>query len=249
MVIYFTGTGNSKFAAENIAKITGDTVYDSALSLKEGTAMSFTEEDTLVFVCPIYVSALPEPFEALIRKSSFKKGAKAYFFMTYAGGIGAADRFCKKICEDMDLQYMGTSGVAMPQNYLLYFPMGSDWDNRKTVGHAMDAIKKAAEAIRLSSPFEETKSKISHYLIAKVSLPIYDKFFITAKDFYATDECIGCSKCARVCPLGNISMKDKVPVWGDKCTHCMGCINLCPKEAIEFGNRSQGKPRYHGPSI
>ena len=26
---------------------------------------------------------------------------------------------------------------------------------------------------------------------------------------------------------------------------CMACICYCPKEAIEYGKKSRGKPRYH----
>ena len=32
---------------------------------------------------------------------------------------------------------------------------------------------------------------------------------------------------------------------GKNCTHCMACICYCPKEAIEYGKKSKGKPRYH----
>lgn len=247
MVIYFTGTGNSRFAAERIAEITGDQVYDSSLSIKENKTMSFEDEDTLVFVCPIYVSTLPKHFESFIRKSSFKQGAKAYFFMTYAGGIGAADRFSKEICKDKGLKHMGTAGAVMPQNYIAYFDMKTPDENRKIVEASLKDIMAAGEAVKHGQPFEECESKKSHYYIAKLSLPVFDRFFITTGKFKVTDECIGCSKCVRVCPLGNITMKGKVPVWGNKCTHCMGCINLCPKEAIEFGKSTQGKPRYHGP--
>ena len=31
----------------------------------------------------------------------------------------------------------------------------------------------------------------------------------------------------------------------DSRTHCMACICYCPKEAIEYGKKSKGKPRYH----
>nr|WP_264291386.1 MULTISPECIES: hypothetical protein [unclassified Dorea] len=31
----------------------------------------------------------------------------------------------------------------------------------------------------------------------------------------------------------------------DACTHCMACICYCPAEAIEYGKKSVGKPRYH----
>ena len=45
----------------------------------------------------------------------------------------------------------------------------------------------------------------------------------------------------------NVSLKDGKLLWGDQCTHCMACICKCPKEAIEYGNRSKGKPRYQCP--
>ena len=31
----------------------------------------------------------------------------------------------------------------------------------------------------------------------------------------------------------------------ENCTHCMACICYCPAEAIEYGKKSLGKPRYH----
>lgn len=43
----------------------------------------------------------------------------------------------------------------------------------------------------------------------------------------------------------NISLQNGRPVWGGSCTHCMACICRCPAEAIEYGRKSRGKPRYH----
>ena len=76
---------------------------------------------------------------------------------------------------------------------------------------------------------------------------LFYPLIVSAKKFYVTDACIGCGKCTEVCPLNNVSLKDGKPVWGDQCTHCMACICKCPKEAIEYGNRSKGKPRYQCP--
>ncbi|MBB2183251.1 4Fe-4S binding protein [Lachnospiraceae bacterium MD1] len=55
---------------------------------------------------------------------------------------------------------------------------------------------------------------------------------------------MGCRICEKACPLNNISMVNKKPIWGENCTHCMACISKCPKKAIEFGNTTQGKTRY-----
>ena len=43
----------------------------------------------------------------------------------------------------------------------------------------------------------------------------------------------------------NITLQTGKPVWGQNCTHCMACICYCPAEAIEYGKKSLGKPRYH----
>ena len=75
--------------------------------------------------------------------------------------------------------------------------------------------------------------------------PIFYKFFVKANAFAASSACIGCGQCAKRCPMNNITLKDSKPVWGRNCTHCMACICYCPKEAIEYGKKSVGQPRYH----
>ena len=68
------------------------------------------------------------------------------------------------------------------------------------------------------------------------------------KPFHATDACIGCGKCARVCPLNNIEMVEvdgkKRPKWLKPCAHCMACIGNCPFEAVEFGDITKNKEKY-----
>ena len=44
---------------------------------------------------------------------------------------------------------------------------------------------------------------------------------------------------------GVVDLDNDKPVWESHCTHCMACICYCPKEAIEYGKKSIGKPRYH----
>ena len=82
----------------------------------------------------------------------------------------------------------------------------------------------------------------------RISSSIVNSFFypvcVHAKRFYATDACVSCGQCAHVCPMDNIHIKNGKPVWGKHCTHCMACICRCPREAIEYGARSRGKPRY-----
>jgi uncharacterized protein (DUF362 family)/Pyruvate/2-oxoacid:ferredoxin oxidoreductase delta subunit len=48
--------------------------------------------------------------------------------------------------------------------------------------------------------------------------------------------CIGCSKCAQICPAKAITMKNKLPhINRSKCIHCFCCQEFCPKGAMRVG--------------
>ena len=76
---------------------------------------------------------------------------------------------------------------------------------------------------------------------------VFYRHFIKADPFFVKDSCTGCGSCVKACPLNNIVLQDGKPSWGAECTHCMACICTCPAQAIEYGNKSRGKPRYQCP--
>ena len=64
--------------------------------------------------------------------------------------------------------------------------------------------------------------------------PLFNAFLMAPKPFHATEACIGCKKCEKVCPVGNITVTDR-PVWGGNCTQCLACYHVCPVHAVEYG--------------
>ena len=247
MIIYFSGTGNSRFAAKKIAELTGDTLCEAAKYTREGKGAEFTKPGKYVFVSPVYVSAPPRAFLDFIRKSSFPNNVRAYFIMTCAGGMGGSPEYCRRIASEKGFAYLGTAQVCMPQNYIAFFKTFDAAENREKVREALPVIEGIADFILEGSELPDPGMKAWEFLSTEMILGMYYRDFMKAKAFRATDACIGCGRCAAVCPLANIELKDRRPVWGDNCTHCMACINLCPKQAIEYGKRTVGKPRYQGP--
>ena len=53
-------------------------------------------------------------------------------------------------------------------------------------------------------------------------------------NYFITDKCIGCTKCARNCPVNCISgkVKEKHVVDTAKCIKCGNCMNVCPVKAV-----------------
>ena len=244
MVIYFSGTGNSRYCAEMLADGLGDEITNSFSFIREGIRAELSSEKPWVFVCPTYAWYLPHIFEDFIRSGSFSGSRDAYFIMTCGSDIGGAGIKLKKLCSELNMNYKGVLQVVMPENYIAMFNAPSAEDAERIVLAAHPALKAAICRITENADLPSWKPGI----IAKLKTgPVNAGFYkssVKSGPFYSTDACIGCGKCETLCVLKNISIVDGRPVWGNSCTHCMACICSCPEEAIEYGKTSKGKPRY-----
>jgi ferredoxin len=69
----------------------------------------------------------------------------------------------------------------------------------------------------------------------------------TAKGFIVNEKCNHCGMCAKVCPVGNITVTDK-PVFSDKCEVCLGCVHNCPNGALHLKNE-KSELRFRNPDV
>lgn len=56
--------------------------------------------------------------------------------------------------------------------------------------------------------------------------------FLLARTYLADHNCNACGLCAERCPVGAIKMIRKQPYWTYKCESCMRCSNICPEKAV-----------------
>lgn len=59
MILYFTGTGNSRYAARQLGKVLEDEVYPIQGDLKANREGVFDSQRPYVFVSPTYAWRLP----------------------------------------------------------------------------------------------------------------------------------------------------------------------------------------------
>lgn len=249
MVIYFSGTGNSRYCAQRMAHRLGDKTLDAKEYIKNGIAAELSSETPWVFAAPVYAWQAPKVFTDFIRAATFTCSRKAWFILTCGSDVGAAGEYLHALCEEKGLEYMGTCAVAMPENFIAMFAAPSPDKCEKIISKADVLLDACAERVRAGGAFPEKRSNVFDRLKSGPVNNGFNRFFIKSDPYRVKNSCTGCGLCAKECPLGNIALKDGRPQWGDKCTQCMACICLCPTEAIEYGRRSVGKRRYKCPEF
>ena len=71
MIVYFTGTGNSRHCARLLAGLLEDQCVDAFHWIREGIGAELQSEKPWVFVSPTYAWQLPRVFRDFIRSGRF----------------------------------------------------------------------------------------------------------------------------------------------------------------------------------
>lgn len=247
MIVYYTGTGNSRYVAQRFAAALGDDLITANEYIKNDTPAALHSDRPWVFVSPTYGWQIPHIFADFLRRGSFTGSREAYFVMTCGTEIGNAGSRIAALCADIGLDYRGVLEVVMPENYVAMFYVPGAEESAQIIAAAQPSIDRGIACVQRGEPFPAPKvSLIDRFKTHPVN-DIFYKFFVKSGPFTVSDACIGCGKCALSCPVNGIDIVERKPHWNGACTHCMACICGCPVSAIEYGHKSQGKPRYQCP--
>ena len=245
MILYFSGTGNSRYVANRLSELTGEAVESVNEALKGNGVTSLHSHTPWVVVSPVYAWRLPRVVEQFIRKASISGNTGMYFVLTCGGDVGMAGKYAKKLCARKGLAYQGLMGIRMPENYITMYQAPGREEIQEIIRRAKEPILLAASLVGGGRKFPEQGPTVANALKSGIVNDLFYPLFVTAKGYHTTSACIGCGKCASLCPLNNIRMEGKQPVWGSECTQCMACICGCPVTAVEYRKKTQGKERYY----
>lgn len=242
MIYYFSGTGNSHYAASKLAAATGDRSYDIAAILN-GSAPLAGRQDVTGFVFPVYYAGLPEAVKKFAGslKTQANLGTYVFSVITCGAYIANADKMLAKTL-GVSLDY--SVALVMPDNYVVAYDPATKEEAIDRLVEASGQLEKIADDINERRTVVR-KHSIKDSLMTAVMYPTYNVFRIT-KPFFADVNCIGCGECAQHCPDGAIELKNDKPVWvKSRCQHCTSCINSCPAKAIQFGKKTAQRGRYN----
>lgn len=246
MIFYFSATGNSQSAAEQIASALDSRIISIGLALRDGHFdFDITADDYLGFVIPTFAYTLPAPVSMFIEKLNLTGYAAQHVFGVLTCGAGSGDEGAAltTALKNKGISYNGSFEVVMPDNFILW----SDLPSEKTLNSQLAAARKTVDGI-----IAKLKNKENGRITDKAPrMPFMPAETVSTaagtSKMRVTDKCVGCGKCSELCPMGCISIKDGAPVWEGSCSMCLACLHHCPAGAVEYENQTVGKKRYVNP--
>ncbi len=235
MIFYFSGTGNSRWAAQQLATLLEDTALDIS-QLRQLPDLTAQLQIGLVF--PVYAWGPPEPVLHFVKSLP---RTKAFCFAVCTCGSQAGHAM-KKLAQIWPVN--SSYSLVMPNNYVI----GSDLDDQQTIRCKILAAQKEIKSIAIEIRERKSVYRVAEGSLAGLKTTVvnygFNRYARGTGAFHVEDTCNGCGLCARNCPAHTISLKDGKPVWAKKCFQCLRCINECPQRAIEYGKATKTRGRY-----
>ena len=246
MVLYFSATGNTKYVAEQLAKRIGDESMDLLARIRDKNYSPIYSEKPFVVCTPIHVCEMPRFLAAYLRKVPLTGSREVYFISTSGGYAGIAGNLAKTLFKKKGMTFMGHTDIKMPPNYPVSkrYKLLSPGETVKRLREGARMIPGVAARIRKGQEIKDRYVFLFEKIIILPVNPVWAGVRFTTKPFSATEDCIGCGKCAKLCPLNRIRLVNKRPEWEGSCAHCMACIANCPAEAIEYAHVKKGVEKY-----
>lgn len=250
MIYYFSGTGNTRYVAMCLANLLDERVV--SIFDREASDASMTD-DQIGFVVPVYswgVSPVVEGFIKSLGKEFWrnvrKDRVRVWCVMTCGDEVALAPEMLESWLTRYDVSLESVWSVIMPNNYVLLPGFDVDPDDveaRKLVEAPLRIKEIAAGISGKKRGIYVTRGSMPR-LKTRLVYPVFKKWGIIRSLWHSTDACVGCGRCASVCPCGNIGMKEGRPVWGEDCTSCLRCYHSCPERAVAYGSFTRGKGQY-----
>lgn len=261
-IYYFSGTGNSLYAAKLLQRHFPESTLVPMLSVLP-IEKAAVKSKVVALVFPLHLAYLPKPVRSFLEKIDLSSADYIFTVITRIGTFS--------FCDIAIRRYLKRQGKNL--NALFYLNMADNsptglkpgkgdvkWIER-IASDKLEAIDRDAAAVmetiaatvsaRENCPVKSRTSPL-RLILERVMYAIISASSKSEVGFYADQSCTGCKKCERICPSGKIVMQNNRPVWlnSTPCYYCFACFNFCPEQAILIKNKfTQKSGRYSHPSV
>lgn len=244
-IFYFSGTGNSYYAAKKIHQN-----IDHVSNLESITdylkCESVELEEDILIVSPVYYYGVPHVVKNFIEKIKLNNCGTFSIVFTAEYPNGIAIDIVKEILKRKNIELQSAFYLKMPTNFILKSRMLNELEIERVFKLAFKKLKKIINYLNSGKSFIEKESKLYSILMrTKYKYyteweTLYSKF---DSYFSVNDNCNKCKKCKKYCPINNIEV-DNIVRWNGTCVGCLKCINICQNNAIHWNEQTIGKYQY-----
>ena len=168
---------------------------------------TLNEGEKLGFVFPVYFYTVSDPVLELVRKLTVENAGFVYAVIPCGASIGAAGGLLKSELKKRGLELQRLDALVVPDGALIFY----DIDSPDKMEKQLEAATKELASIKQAIDRGEGNSIKGRPVMGRVNLAAYHACMST-RAFYADEKCIGCGKCASICPAGAIEMVGGSPV-------------------------------------
>lgn len=174
-----------------------------------------------------------------------------YFLLTAGDSCGTYAEQLEQMLEAKGMRVQSCCSLIMPESYvgLPFMDVDTDLREAEKKMNASGVLQRFSEILvdRRSVRMPIQRGTMP-WLLSGVLGKVFYKSLITDKRFKCdAAKCIGCGKCLKACPVGNIAIEAGKPVWqhNGRCLTCMACYHHCPEHAISFWCFTKNKGQYY----
>lgn len=263
MIFYFSGTGNTRWAAQKVAAATADRLVNIAEEMlaaetAQASDPQFTytlaQDERIGFFFPVHGWRPPRLVLDFLDRLHLTNADSHYAYVVCTAGdnVGEAVSILEKRLQTMGIKIDSAISLIMPESYVGLPFMDVDTPAKEQC-KKMEADNKLT---RFIADIMECRSGVRDITIghwprinSRLIGSVFVKKLVTDRPFHVVaDRCLHCGKCASVCPVANIHFENGgEPSWlhNGKCLSCFACYHHCPTHAIEYGGRTKKKGQYY----
>ena len=253
---YFSATGNTLYTVKEIARhLTAVEQVAISSVVERGEGYDCSHADRIGIFFPVYAWGPPRIVMDFLKLQDFHRDTFVFSFVTCTGIPGNTHGNVARVLKKKGITLKAGFTVKAPAYTLdptapLAPPIKLAF---RLAGKERTAIKtfseRCAEIVKKINQSEESDLENSNILMRFYSNRLHDAVIKTFKSadnvFTTTTDCNSCGQCAKICPRGNISLKEGKPVWNGNCENCGACIQWCPHTAIRNIKLSKNVQGHH----
>lgn len=242
-LVFFSGTGGVKriaaafeqaFINRGLTVIWHDLDRSRMNQRKLQPGAEAAPADLTLLLFPLHAFDAPDPVYDWINQSRFE--SQTFAVISASGGgeawpnTGCRNK-CIRLLEEKGARVVYERMLCLPSNWV--FAVSDD-----VAAWLLKAIPRKAGLIVDDLAAGKTRRTAGKMSPARAFVTRLEKSGARQfpQEISVDQNCSGCGLCAAHCPVENIALENRRPVFHDHCVMCFRCIYACPSHAMHSSN-------------